>query len=80
MLFYWFSIQLYLEAKPFDQKAHYGKRWKDWEALLLKEKTKKNQPKRTLVLVSRGKKNYYYVWICLNKGRDGFVTLTKACY
>lgn len=56
MLFYWFSIQLYLEAKPFDQKAHYGKRWKDWEALLLKEKTKKNQPKKTLVLVSRGKK------------------------
>lgn len=42
----------------------------------------KNQTKN-LVLVSGGeekKKDDYYVWICLNKGRDGFVTLTKACY
>lgn len=70
-----------MEAKPFNQKAHYGKRWKDWEALLLKEK--KTQP--NLVLGSRRKKKEkekkdYYVWICLNKGRDGFVALTKACH
>lgn len=41
-----------------------------------KKGKKKNQPEN-LVLVSRGKKIDYYVWICLNKGRDGLVTLTK---
>lgn len=57
MVFYLLSIQLYLEAKPFDQKAHYGKRWKDWDALLLKEKKrKKKSTKKASTSFQGGKK------------------------
>lgn len=46
-------------------------------------KREKNPTKSSTSFQEKKKKKEkkdYYVWICLNKGRDGFVALTKACH
>lgn len=45
------------------------------------KKAKKIKIKSSTSFQEKKKRKYhYYVWICLNKGRDGFLSLTKACY
>lgn len=47
---------------------------------VIAKKAKKIKIKSSTSFQEKKRKYHYYVWICLNKGRDGFFPLTKACY